>query len=183
MTFVPPKYPIKTQLPEITNHNHLPDGAVELARINDTDRTTLSYVFVKNAGYLSIVIPRYLHLKTRIDYFCVQCDFPMGFLPWFATALSNFQTPPTKGGLHTGAMSSDDQNVEGEMLCIERTMGSRGCNESGYNFVNLSRCDRSDYFDGEYMPQTLNLSEKFIKHSGLLDLIKDLAEKYQRGEI
>ncbi|MGR5150211.1 hypothetical protein ACQKP8_27150 [Photobacterium alginatilyticum] len=184
MTLRKPKYPLKSQLPEVTNHNHLPAGAIELARIQDSVHPTLFYLFVKNADHLTIVTPRYLHLKNGTTrYFCVQTDFPMGFLPWLAHALSEFQKTAAEGGLHSGAMASTDQNVDGEMLCIQRTMGSKGHNEPGYTFLNCTRCKRNTFIENDYRPQEINFSEQFIFNGGLLELIQELADKYLCGEI
>ncbi|GAB3528831.1 hypothetical protein GCM10027342_36780 [Photobacterium alginatilyticum] len=69
------------------------------------------------------------------------------------------------------------------MLCIQRTMGSREENDPGYAFLNRSRSERDPFIENDHIPQRINFSESFIFNGGLLELIQDLADKYQGGEI
>ncbi len=116
-----PKYPVKANLPEITQHEHLPEGAVELARLLDTLNDD-TWLFVKNNGGLSLLNTTSRTLKDGRPYYrCAQSDFPMEFLPWFSNALTEFQKPPSEGGLHAGAMTSADKDVGGEVYCSTGT--------------------------------------------------------------
>ena len=173
------KYPLKPQLPEILDHERLPTGAVELARIKNRLNYPKDFVFVNNNGGLSI-----LETDTRImgdgqeRYFCFQTDFPLGFLSWFPRALQEFQKPPIKGGLPAGAMVSSDQDVEGEMLCIFRLMDA-GNHQQGYSVMNRSRSERNVGTENYFVAQEISFQENFLYEGGLLQLIEDLGSRYE----
>ena len=178
-----PKYSVKPQLPEILDHEHLPAGAVELARINDRLNYQKDFVFVKNNEGLSIVRAETRLMPTGKEmYFIDQTDFPLGFLSWFPRALREFQKPPVKGGLPAGAMSSPDQDVEGEMLCIQRLMDA-GNHQQGYRVLNRSRCRRGVTLEGHFDAQKIDFAENFLYEGGLLKLIEDLGQRYEQGAI
>lgn len=177
-----PEYPVKEQLPRIEHHEKLPDGAKELARTTDPNEGD-TVVFVQQGEHLSILKADSWLLKDGTPHYrCAQTDFPLGVLPWFADALTNFRKPPAQGGLPAGAMSSADEDVEGEMLCIQRAMNA-GPGVGGYSIVNWSRNDHSDLWKNDYHPQQVTFADNFLYDTGLLDLIKDLGKKYCRGEL
>jgi len=179
-----PEYPVKEQLPRIEHHDHLPPGAIELARVVDPNDQDI-VVFVRQGKHLSILEadsePRRLK-SGKLLYTCGQADFPLGVLPWFADTLTEFRKPPGQGGLHAGAMTSADEEVKGEMLCIERVMNA-GPGVGGYAIVNRSR--RSWLVSGEehFDPHRIVFADNFLYEAGLLDMIKKLGEKYRRGEL
>ena len=179
-----PKYPIKNNLPQIDRHDQLPDGAIKLAEIQD--RLNSQYdtlVFVKNNGGLSILEYTDKTLKDGSPlYVCGQRDFPMEFLSWFAKALTEFQKPPAEGGLPAGAMTSADEDVGGEMLCIQRAMGA-GRGHGGYAVRNRSRCRRGYDINTEFEPHDVSWGDNFLYEGGLLDLIKDLGERFEQGKL
>jgi hypothetical protein len=157
----------------------LPVDAFELARIKDVVNDGYEYLFIKNNGGLSIIETRERYLTNGdLFYACYQTDFPFEFLRWFYSALTDFQKSPAEGGLHAGAMTSADQNVGGEMLCIQRTT-------DGYAVLNRSRCRRDveqlrrDL--GDFDAQEIIFEERFLFESGLINLIKDLAARYDAG--
>ena len=178
------KYSIKNNITQINHHDQLPPGTTKLAEIRDSlnsQHDTL--MFVKNSGCLSI-----LNHATRVKkdgspfYRCSQADFPMEFLPWFAKALTEFQKPPIEGGLPSGAMTSADEDVGGEMLCIQRAMGAAG-GLGGYAVLNRSRCERRYDANTEFEPHEVSWGDNFLFEDGLLDLIKDLANKFEQGKL
>ncbi|MFD1216264.1 hypothetical protein [Microbulbifer celer] len=179
-----PKYPVKEQLPKIEHHEQIPSGAVELARMIEPNEDDIM-VLVRQGDYLSILQadkePRKLR-NGKLIYSCSQNDFPLGVLPWFSKALTEFQKPPAEGGLHAGAMTSPDEEVEGEMLCIERAMNA-GPGIGGYAVVNWSRKSRLVRLEGHFRPQEVTFADNLLYDSGMLDLVKDLGEKYRRGEL
>jgi hypothetical protein len=159
-----PEYPVKEQLPEITDHNNLPPGAVELARVENIPDDFDLLMFVKNKGHLSI-----LDVRISPRYFCFQDDFPLEFLSWFPDALDDFRRPPAEGGLPAGVMTTEDVEVGGEMLCIQRAIGI-----GGYSVVNRSRCKRDTIIEGDYEPHEIDFTEQSLYNDGLLDLIRKL---------
>lgn len=178
-----PKYPVKEQLPRIEHHEKPPDGTKELARIADPNSERYTILFVQQGKYLSVLEAGGWLLKDGTPrYRCAQADFPLGVLPWFADALTEFRKPPAQGGLHAGAMTSADEDVEGEMLCIERAMNA-GPGVGGYAIVNWSRKSRLGSREEHFSPQEITFADNFLYEAGLLDLIKDLGEKYRRGEL
>jgi len=178
-----PKYPVRDPLPEIVDHRSLPRGAVEIAKIRDTNGEGDLWVFVKNNNGLSILDTYSKTLKDGTTrYGCYQKDFPLKFLNWFEDALTRFQRPPAKGGLHSGAMTSADEDVDGEMLCIQRAMGAGG-GQGGYAVVNRSRCKKGKDISTKFTPHEVSWADSFIFEGGLLDLIKKLAKKYDCGSL
>ena len=176
-----PKYPVKDNIRKIEDHNNLPPGAVELARLKDTvSEQKLLWVFVKNEGVLSILTPRTYNLKAAPPkYLCPQSDFPLEALAWFPQALAGFREGKGGGGI----MSSADHNVGGEMLAVVTLMG---CDEpwGGYSIENKSRCDRDAYDPkNRYEPHKVSWPTRFLYEGGLMDLLKDLAKRYEDGKI
>lgn len=177
-----PKYPVKDQLPRIDHHERLPSGATELARINDPNSSDV-LVFVQQGKHLSILEAVSRLRKGSIPYYrCSQSDFPLGVLPWFPEALIDFQKPPAEGGLHAGGMTGADENVEGEMLCIQRAMNA-GPGVGGYAILNRSRKNRLVRIKEHFRPQEITFSDNFLYEAGLLSLIKDLGDKYKHDEL
>jgi hypothetical protein len=175
MSYLIQKYPLCDALPIITHHEQLTPDAVELGRcINTTGRDKL-YMMIKRENHLSILVSYVLPLKTGATYYCDQYDFPLKVLNWFPKALDDFRRTPAEGGLHAGAMTSVDEDVDGEMLCVQRTT-------DGYCIVNRSR-QSPLALDDSYEPTDLSLSHNFLYNLGFLDLWKSLGEKYERGEL
>ena len=133
--------------------------------------------FIQRGAFLSILRWSILKLKTGPKYSCHQYDFPLKVLSWFPKALAEFQRPPSDGGLHAGAMISKDQDVDGEMLAV-------GSTTQGYNITNWSRdADGVDADPNYYEPTTLDLSYELLNDCGLLELWKELGNKYDAGEL
>ncbi|MBU1169689.1 MAG: hypothetical protein KKD44_09015 [Proteobacteria bacterium] len=168
-------YPVLNALPQISHHEQLPSDAHELIRCLDTTETERLFVLVKRGDHLSILKTFTLHLEIGDKYVCNSYDFPMKVLSWFPKALEDFRRPPAEGGLHAGAMTSADEDVDGELLCVQSTT-------DGYCIVNRSR--QSPIGSGvSYMPTDLSLSSHFLYRLGFLDQWKSLGERYERGEL
>jgi len=173
MSYYVQKYPIEPALTTIVHHDQLPIDASEIGRLLDTTEREKLYVFVRRGQYLSI-LTSYKNIKTQ-QYYCDQFDFPLKALSWFPKALEEFCKSPAEGGLHAGAMTSVDENVDGEMLCVQSAT-------QGYYLVNRSRqCLLS--LDESYEPTEISLSNNFLYKLSFLDLWKELGEKYEQGEL
>ena len=178
-----PKYPLENNIRKIEDHNHLPPGAIELARLQDGVSLQKDlWIFVKNEGMLSILTPFVLKPKNvPPEYMCPQYDFPLEALAWFPLALTGFREGKGGGGI----MSSADHNVDGEMLAVITLMGiddGRG----GYSIENKSRCDRDvaeEDINTYYEPHKASWPTRFLYEGGLMDLLKDLAKRYEDGKI
>jgi len=177
-------YALKPALPEITRHDQLPSGAIEIAKITEYTEGGLFY-FINNNGFLSILDvtePGRTLANGQPYYRCSQDDFPLAFLSWFPPALADFQKPPAEGGLHAGGMTTPDMDVDGEMLCVQRAMGvdrDRG----GYAVMNRSRCVKNKNIETSFTPHEVIWASRFLYEGGLLELIKDLGEKFEQGKL
>jgi len=171
-------------LPEISHHAKLPQGANEIARLQMHNPKKL-YVFIKYNGKLIIHSSREAMIDGVTEYISGQIGLPMGFLSWFPQALDDFLTPPDEGGLRAGAMSSNEELVEGERLAIVRNMGDRAWPEKGpppgYAVMNYSRPD--DSYAAPNHPSTIDFSERFLFEGGLLSLIRQLGAQYSSGTL
>lgn len=168
------KYPTSPPLSRIPLHNQLIVGASEIGSFNDNNATNKKlYTFVKKNGHLSLLVSYVIPLKTGDKYYCDQFDFPLKVLSWFPKALEEFRKPPAEGGLHAGAMTSADVDVDGEMLCVQNAT-------EGYYLVNRSRSDH-DAAENSYVPTEISLSYNFLYNLGFLDFWKILGEKYEKG--
>lgn len=178
-----PDYPLKPQLRNIARHDDLPEGAVELASVVDKLNFGENIYFIRQGNHLSILEVKEKQLKDgSTRYRCTQNDFPLGVLSWFGKELSEFRKSPAQGGMHAGAMSSADEVVEGEMLCLQRAMDA-GNGQQGYILLNRSRKSRLVAVEGHFEPQRVVFADNLLTQGGLLDLIKDLGDKYQRGAL
>ena len=176
-----PKYPQEALMPEFVDHLTIPAGYVELARIvDDLNYKRTLYFFRYERKYLAIVSARTTVPIEDHRYTIGQFEAPLEMLVWFSKTLGEFIKPSSQGGLHPGAMTSGDEDVGGEMLCIQRAMDA-GNNQSGYTIVNRSRPNR--LYRTAYRPSRITFPENFLYQGGLLNLIKTLGEKYQRGEL
>ena len=166
-------YPLKTPLVHIHRHDQIPSFAKELGRRPDrsTGREKL-YVLVQQHQYLTALVA--YRAGPQDQYYCDQYDFPLRVLVWFPWALEEFRKSPSEGGLHAGAMTSADMDVDGEMLCVQNT-------SDGYALVNRSRNKQDPISD--YDPVDISLSWDFLYKDGFLDLWKSLGEKYERGQL
>ena len=177
-----PKYKVINNLPAIRHHDQLPDDAIEIGRLYDPLEND-TWVFAKHKQSLSIIDASSYQLKDGTPRYAIaQNDFPMEFLSWFSKALTEFQKPPIEGGLPPGAMTSADESVGGEMLCIQRAMAGGG-GLGGYTVRNRSRCKRGNDIETEFEPHTVSWGDTFLFEDGLLDLIKKLGEEFEQGKL
>lgn len=175
MSYTIQKYPVLEPLPLIERHDQLPPGAVDLGHCVDTTEAIKTFMLVKRGNHLSILKSWVSRLKTGDKYACKQFDYPLRVLSWFPQALEEFRRPPAQGGLHAGAMTTEDMDVDGEMLCIQSTT-------DGYALMNRSRNDHRAV-GSSYRPIQVSLSYHFLYDLGFLDLWKSLGDKYERGEL
>lgn len=168
------EYPVLAELPRIKDHNQLPWGAVKIGEcLKPTPSRDKLFTLVTQGNHLSILVSYVMNLKTGDQYCCDQFDFPLQALSWFPKSLEEFRKSPAEGGLQADTMTSTDEKVGDEMLCIERTT-------DGYSITNWSRNDHHRFSD-EYVPTVLSLSSNFLYNLGFLDLWKSLGEKYEKG--
>ena len=165
------KYPLLDPAKSIGDLKSLPLDAKIIAHIVDSTERIKNYYFIKQDNTLSICT-EYKNTKTNAVR-SNQFDYPLRVLSWFPRALSEFQKPPAKGGLHAGAMTSQDEEVDGEYLCVQAA-------SQGYVLVNRSRQSPLG-IGSSYMPTSLSLSHNFLFNLGLMDLWVSLGEQYEKG--
>lgn len=166
-------YPLLKPLTQIKRHDQLPKTATLLAEITDTSEGLNDfYSILKHEDHLSVLISYKAGPKDQ--YYCDQFDYPLKALSWFPWALEEFQKPPAEGGLHAGAMTTKDMDVDGEMLCIQSAT-------QGYHLVNRSRSEHD--WEDIYRPMRVSMGYDFLYQLGFLDLWKTLGEKYEQGKI
>jgi len=172
------EYPLLPALEAIERHDELPPNSVHLGGLAMGENPEDAKIeFVKRGAFLSILSWGIMKLKSGPLYSCDQYDFPLKVLSWFPKALDEFQRPPADGGLHAGAMISQDQNVDGEMLAV-------GSTARGYNITNWSRDAQGIKASPDfYRPVTFGMSYGMLNDRGLLRLWKELGDKYDAGEL
>jgi hypothetical protein len=165
-------YPLREPIYHIQRHDQIPPTAQLLGKCVDTStgRDKL-YTLVKQNKFLSVLVS--YRAGPHDQYYCSQYDFPLRVLAWFPWALGEFRKSPFVGGLHAGAMTSADMEVDGEMLCVQNTC-------DGYALVNRSRNQQDPISD--YDPVDISLSWDFLYKKGFLELWESLGEAYLRGE-
>ncbi len=177
-----PKYKQETLLPKLEKDLAYPQGFIELSRLKDTLNDG-DYLFLFRYDDFIIFCEICEETLQGDQRFSVsQFEAPLELLRWFPRALEEFVKPSSQGGLHPGAMTSRDEDVGGEMLCVQRAMDI-GNNQGGYYIVNRSREDRFIKSLNDYGPMEICFPENFLYEGGLLNLIKTLGEKYDRGEL
>ena len=169
-----PKYPLKTPRLLITDLNNLPAGMQKIATITEIDNSGAenTHNLFKNNNFLCWHRSYNFSGKWRFE----QYDFPLRVLSWFPKALKGYRTPPAQGGMPAGAISSGDSDVDGEMLCIQ------GLFDGGCSLINRSR-DEQPISDYCHNPAELMLPGKFISESGVLEVIEQLGDQYDSGQL
>ncbi|KDM91271.1 hypothetical protein [Photobacterium galatheae] len=183
-------YPQKEILPLIEHHKKLPLGANVIAEIQDENNYGYNYMFLLFKNELIVLIHREVIYSGQSYYSITQVEFPLEVLPWFVDKLEFFMLPSSQGGLRSGKIETDADNVGGEYLTIMRLMRA-GCEYPGYKIVNKSRTehdmDKVDPNDeipkNSYFYQGLIIPDNFLFEGGLLELWKDLAKRYQEGTL
>ncbi|MCP4324034.1 MAG: hypothetical protein GY787_19680 [Alteromonadales bacterium] len=117
----------------------------------------------------------------EVEYLHYQACFPLAVLPWVVKMLDYFDTPPNKGGLAAGKISNKEA-VDGELLLFTRGVCVGGPDHGGYNLENLSRIDY-DEDDDSNSYQGFDFPDPWLYDGGLLEFWKDLAVKYENGEL
>jgi|TARA_R110002050_G_scaffold56725_1_gene127572 hypothetical protein len=170
--FLPP-------LIEITEPDSPAHGIKLIARINDSlNYPNRSYSFYKQDDFLSIVHHWIITPKNKAAYLATeQFDAPLEILPWFIDKLEFFMKSSTQGGLPANKIATDKEKVRGEYIILGRAMDAGNARrEGGYILDNI---DRKDHHKISTNPQDITFSDSFLFEGGLMDLWKDLAEKYK----
>lgn len=106
-----------------------------------------------------------------------QYEFPIEAAGWFVRNIRRFFAGPhEEGGLKTEDFSVDEE-CGGERLNISRLFHTIGEDIPGYSLDNLSRAGHPN----RSMCQSFIMSDKFLFSDGMLELFKDIANRYEQG--
>lgn len=145
-------------------------------------RKEQDYFFIKGNDHLLVYRERYhtypptagaLAGTTELRHY--QFEMPLSGIRWFIDVIdTKLFKSPDEGGLAANKLSYEDL-VGGEDLHVMRTMG--GGDRPGYVLTNASR--RSHI--AERNMQQLDLPDHWLFQDGLMDYLKELADKYEQG--
>lgn len=162
-----------------------PKQAHQLVRIFDDPMGGADkYFFIKENDDF-VIYDEQLHiypatagaLAGTTKLFRSQFEMPMTGIRWFIDVIEQkFFKRKEEGGLPAHKLSYE-QIVAGEDLHVMRSMG--GGDRPGYTITNASRRDRIDGTD----PQRFSISDKWLFEDGLMDYLKELADKYEQGTL
>ncbi|WP_448565362.1 hypothetical protein [Thalassotalea ganghwensis] len=168
---------------EITDPNCPPDGILKIAEINDKlNYPDEIYSFFQQGEHLSIVHHWIITPKNKAPYLTTdQFDAPLAILPWFVNKLEFFIKPSSQGGLPPNKIATDKDPIAGENLILGRLVDAGNARrDGGYDITNLQRKDHAP-ISNSY--QTISFSDSFLFQGGLLELWKELANKYENGTL
>ena len=114
------------------------------------------------------------------EWLTYQLEMPKSGISWIVNTLENkFFKLSHEGGLPADVRHYEEV-VDGEKLGISRAMnlGSGDNREGDYNFITMSRSD-----PGERMGKEMSFTDSFLFEHGFFDLLKNTAEKIQKGEL
>jgi hypothetical protein len=107
-----------------------------------------------------------------------QFEMPLSGVRWFINAIEQkFFKSPEEGGLPADKISFKE-TVDGEDLHIIRSMHA-GCQHPGYKITNSSR--RSHFSSDDL--QTLAMADPWLFNDGLMDFLKEIADRYEQGTL
>ena len=168
---------------EIKAPNLPPSGIKHLITTNDQlNYPDRFFSFFQQGEYLSIVHHWIITPKDKAPYLTTdQFDAPLEILPWFVNKLDFFMKPSSQGGLPANKIATDKEAINGENLILGRAMDAGNARrEGGYILSNLSR---KDYLAISSNYQNITFSDSFLFQGGLMELWKDLAEKYENDTL
>lgn len=107
-----------------------------------------------------------------------QFEMPLSGVRWFINAIEQkFFKSPEEGGLPADKISFEEV-VDGEDLHIIRSMHA-GCQHPGYKITNSSRRRHLSSDD----LQTLAMADPWLFKGGLMDFLKEIADRYEQGTL
>lgn len=116
-------------------------------------------------------------LAGTTELFEYQFAIPMSGIRWFIEVIEQkFFKSPNEGGLPANKLSYEEI-VAGEDLHVMRSMG--GGHRPGYTITNATQRAHG----AERNPQRLTLPDDWLFEGGLMDYLKELADKYENGQL
>lgn len=144
-----------------------------------------TYYFVKQANHL-LIYEEHLHTYPATagggragttKLFRDQFELPLAGIRWFIDVIEQkFFKSPHEGGLPAHKLSYEEI-VAGEDLHVMRSLG--GGDRPGYTLTNATQRAHG----AERNPQRLSVSDRWLFQEGLMDYLKELADKYEQGQL
>jgi len=142
------------------------------------------FYFVRASDYLLIYAER-LHVFPSTSpkhgqqkLIADQLEMPLEGVRWYIDVIEQkFFKPPEEGGLPANKISYREE-VAGERLHIMRSMNA-GCKHPGYDLTNLSRSSHILSTSS----QEFSASDPWLFQGGLMDFLKDVAERYENNTL
>ena len=161
------------------NTNALPAGHVIEAVIQDPVSTTTTHFIISNNKDL-IMLEKYPPLpiygkEQEPGFSLVQTEVSLGALPWIIDSIENkFWKAASQGGLSNSILHVNNL-VENEDLLLRFTPNCGDEGEKGFTLENYARKP----LRGSNNHQSIQLSNRLLCDSGLLELFKTIVSKYQ----
>ena len=143
------------------------------------------YFFIRNDEHL-LIYREQLHTfppnaiggrAGTTKLFRYQFTIPLPGIRWFIDVIEKkFFKSPHEGGLPAHKLSYEEI-VAGEDLHVMRSMG--GGDRPGYTLTNATQRAHG----AERNPQRITLPDDWLFEGGLMDYLKELANKYEQGQL
>jgi len=155
----------------------------KLAELNDAlNYDDEVYSFYKQDEFLSVVHHWIIKPNNKAPYLTTeQFDAPIEILPWFVDKLEFFMKSSVEGGLPANRIATDKELVGGEHIVIGRAVSAGNARREGGYFID--NIDRKEHYVRGSNFQSFILADSFLFQGGMLDLWKDLADKYKAGTL
>lgn len=142
------------------------------------------YYFIKQDNHLLIYTERLHVFPATSKHFgnqelrTYQFEMPLEAIRWFINVIEQkFFKSPEDGGLPAHKISYEEI-VAGEDLHVMRSTNA-GCPHPGYAITNGSRHSHM----ASWSLQELSFSDPWLFQNGLMDYLKELADKYEQGAL
>lgn len=151
-----------------------------IATLPDDKQPTKTFYFLLVEDYLIISNATYFTNKRtgESEWLHYQIEFPKRGLRWFLDTLEDkFFKTAAEGGLPRGTFNSEG-TVDGERLKLRRAFDADGQGGGGYAFVTLDRFPEESRVCKSY-----TFTDALLFEHGLLDTMKDIANKIDNGQL
>ena len=175
------------KLPEwpIIDPDAPPEGYIKVVSVTDPESAKAPWHFFVSGSHLIIGKKMWVQFDDDPGEFVfTQYEYPIGAARWFVTTLDRFFLHPD----HPNAVPRDaitiEEDVDGEMLGVTRgaQYGSVLKGIPGYSLDNLNRFEHTSFGQGTNWCQMFEMGDPWLFEHGLLDVLKDIAERHERGE-
>jgi hypothetical protein len=166
---------------ELIDPDKLDKGYVLLKKMDDPIFKDDELFFIKKEKHLIIYSREFFtNLKTKItELLADQIEIPLPAIRWIIDTIEiKFFKPPGQGGLPAEQFHWCEI-IEGEELCIMRAFDPTGEGLPGYDLVNLNRYG----YISDTSNQEFSFFDNFLFEHGLMNFLKEIAGKYERGEL